>query len=46
MHEKQAVVLTNHGGASGIDLLKHTQAVASSVKQRFHITLTPEVNIH
>ncbi len=46
MHEKQAVVLTNHGDASGIDLLKHAQAVANSVKQRFHITLTPEVNIH
>ena len=46
MHQDQAVVLVNHGNASGKALLTHTQHVAQSVKQRFNITLTPEVNIH
>ncbi|MBV52467.1 MAG: UDP-N-acetylenolpyruvoylglucosamine reductase [Coxiellaceae bacterium] len=46
MHHQQAVVLINHGNATGQDLLKHAERVSHSVKQRFGIQLIPEVNIH
>ena len=45
MHHQQAVVLINHGNASGQRLLRHTERVSKSVKQRFGVQLIPEVNI-
>ncbi|MBT4102980.1 MAG: UDP-N-acetylenolpyruvoylglucosamine reductase, partial [Flavobacteriales bacterium] len=45
MHDKQALVLVNHGRASGKDLWGVAVQVKADVKQQFNIDLTPEVNV-
>jgi UDP-N-acetylmuramate dehydrogenase len=45
-HAEQALVLINYGGASGQELLDHAKKVADSVKEKFGISLTPEVNVY
>lgn len=45
MHEKQALVLVNHGGATGQQLIEHARRVQSSVRAQFGVTLEMEVNI-
>lgn len=45
VHKNQALVLVNHGNASGEDILKLAKFVQSKVKERFNIELEPEVNI-
>ncbi|MFZ4537634.1 UDP-N-acetylmuramate dehydrogenase [Propionivibrio sp.] len=42
MFEKQALVLVNHGGATGTDVLGLMQAIQRDVKEKFGIELTPE----
>jgi len=42
MYEKQALVLVNHGGATGADVRRTMAAVQADVKARFGIELTPE----
>ena len=42
MYEKQALVLVNHGGATGADVLRTMQAVTADVQARFAVSLTPE----
>ncbi|MDX1479510.1 MAG: UDP-N-acetylmuramate dehydrogenase, partial [Saprospiraceae bacterium] len=44
-YEKQALVIVNYGSASGQEVLDHAMRVRASVKERFGIELTPEVNI-
>ncbi len=44
VHDRQALVLVNLGGASGQDILRLCEAVRSSVSQLFGIDLHPEVN--
>ena len=42
MYEKQALVLVNHGGARGADVLALMQAVQRDVTEKFGVELTPE----
>lgn len=45
MHERQALVLVNYGGASGYELWNHAQRVMADIREKFGIALQPEVNI-
>jgi len=45
IHEHQALVLVNHGGATGAEIIDFSQQVSSAVNEKFGITLQPEVNI-
>lgn len=44
VHERQALVLVNHGGGSGAELLSLAREIQSSVLERFDVTLEQEVN--
>ncbi len=42
MHDRQALVLVNHGGASATDVLNLADAVVASVKEKFGVKLERE----
>ncbi|MDA0945902.1 MAG: UDP-N-acetylmuramate dehydrogenase, partial [Bacteroidetes bacterium] len=44
VHDKQALVLVNHGGATGAEVWQLAQDVMASVAQKFEVHLEPEVN--
>jgi len=44
VHDQQALVLVNHGNATGKDILSLANAIKASVKEKFGINLEKEVN--
>lgn len=44
-YKQQALVIVNHGGASGSEILSLAKQIKESVKEKFGIPLVPEVNI-
>lgn len=44
VHDKQALVLVHHGGASGKEVWALAQDIMASVQTTFGVTLEPEVN--
>lgn len=44
VHDKQALVLVNCGGATGADIIALSDAVRASVREKFGIDIHPEVN--
>ena len=45
VHDRQALVLVHHGGASGGELRALAEEIIASVRQQFGVELHPEVNI-
>ncbi len=45
VHPLQALVLVNYGGGTGEEILQLAEQIQTSVKEKFQVNLTPEVNI-
>ncbi len=45
VHENQALVLVNHGNATGSEILQLSQDIAADVKTKFGVVIEPEINI-
>ena len=45
VHSRQALVLVNHGGADGIEILRLCDTIKADVADKFGIEINPEVNI-
>ena len=45
VHERQALVLVNLGGATGGEVIAFAHSVVDAVREKFGIEISPEVNI-
>ena len=45
VHDKQALVLVNRGGATGAEIVNLCETIRKDVKQKFGIDIHPEVNV-
>ena len=45
VHEQQPLVIVNHGGVTGKDVINFARRIINSVQYKFGIELEPEVNI-
>jgi len=45
VHDRQALVLVNHGGATGGEVIALAEYVCSRVMEKFGVAISPEVNI-
>ena len=45
VHDRQALVLVNHGGATGSEIRALAEEIIAAVRQQFAVELHPEVNI-
>ena len=45
VHDKQALVLVNCGGATGQDIVNLCNAIQKDVSDKFGVNIHPEVNI-
>lgn len=45
VHDKQALVLVNRGGATGADIVRLCETIQKDIKEKFGIEIHPEVNI-
>ena len=45
VHDKQALVLVNRGGAMGSEVVRLCETIQYDVMQKFGIEINPEVNI-
>jgi UDP-N-acetylmuramate dehydrogenase len=45
VHDRQALVLVNHGGAEGAEVQNLAEKIINDVYEKFRLKLTPEVNL-